>query len=464
MMATCAGTDGGVELTAVTLRATTPQILLQAGAGGWSCARCEPLFVSRETRGTDFPFHVKRASPAHVNFESQLRARLEAAEHADLLRAPQAHDVGPGTVMTAGESLVSFASNDYLGLTEHPRLRRALEAGAAYGAGAGSSRVVTGTSPAHLAAEAALAALVQLPSARVFPSAYSANLGLLGSLFGRGDLLLSDSLNHASLIDGCRLSRAEVRVFEHGNLEHLRALLREHRASARVVAIVTETAFSMDGDVADVSALRRIADEHDAALVVDEAHALGVMGPGGRGACAAAGVEPDVLIGGLGKAFGLAGGFLAGSLALGRAVDNFARTFVFSTAILPSLALAIPTAVDLVRAADHERAVLAQHADRIRASVRAAGRSVLGDRPGVILPIIVGAPSEALRISSALRRRGLLVPAMRPPTVAPGTARLRITPTALHTDEQISALCAGLGEALPASPRNGDYGDQRDHA
>jgi 8-amino-7-oxononanoate synthase len=398
-----------------------------------------------------------------MDLETHLREQLAVAEQHDLLRVPPTYEARGTSLQTADSSLVSFASNDYLGLSENPALQLALADGALQRAGAGSSRVVTGTSPAHRAAESTLADLTGLPSARVFPSAYAANLGLLGSLFGREDLLVSDELNHASLIDGCRLSRAQVRVYRHGDFDHLRAILRHERPRARIAAVVTETAFSMDGDIADVALLRDIANEHTAAMVVDEAHALGVVGTEGRGVCAQAGVRPDVLVGGLGKSFGLGGGFLAGSPNLARAIDNFARTFVFSTALLPAVAHAIPVSVDLLRAASHERALLTRYADQIRAAVRATGAVVLGQSPSAILPIVLGASQHALVISAELRQRGLLVPAMRPPTVPVGTARLRVTPTALHTPTEIEALTSALRDVL-TSPGHRNHGDQRDHA
>lgn len=383
-----------------------------------------------------------------MDLETHLEALLADAESRDLLRTPGTYEPRAESVVAAEGPLVSFASNDYLGLAHHPQLREALAEGALTAAGAGSSRLVAGTASVHRRAEAALAAAVGLPGARLFSAAYLANVGLLAGLFGLPDLILSDALNHASLIDGCRLSRARTLVYRHGDLDHLSALLRAHRSSARVAAIVSESAFSMDGDIADVAALRRIASQHSAALIVDEAHALGVLGPRGAGVCAGAGVSPDVLIGGLGKAFGLAGGFVAGSVSLVRALDNFARTFVFSTAILPAIAHAVPTSVQLLEASDAERKTLQVHAGRVRATARALGLSALGAEPGVILPLVLGSPEDAVRASAALRDRGFLVPAMRPPTVAAGSARLRITPTSSHSEGQLIAFCRALSDVL----------------
>ncbi len=396
-----------------------------------------------------------------MHLETHLRALLETAQAQGLLRVPETYETEGAAVRGAGGAWISFASNDYLGLAEHPSLRAALARGAERLAGAGSSRVVAGTSQAHRDAEASLASLVGLPAARVFSSAYAANVGVLGSLFGRADVLLCDALNHASLIDGARLTRARVEIYRHGDLDHLEALLRAHHPSG-VVAVVSETVFSMDGDVADVARLARLAHEHGAALVVDEAHALGVIGPSGRGVCAAAGVTPDVLVGGLGKAFGLAGGFVAGTPSLARAIDNFGRTFVFSTAVLPALAWAVPTATQLLLDAEPARTTLQAHADAVRRHARRLRLEALGRAPGVIVPVILGAPEAAMRAAERLRAHGVLVPAMRPPTVAAGTSRLRITPTALHTDADLARLGAALDGAL-ASPRDGDHGDQPEH-
>ncbi len=397
-----------------------------------------------------------------MDLETHLRQSLELAAERELLRVPAAYDPAGTGVVTDRQALVSFASNDYLGLADAPALQQALADGAAQRAGGTSSRVVVGTSSAHRAAEASLAELVRLPAARVFSSAYAANIGLLGSLFASGDLLLSDSLNHASLIDGCRLSRAHVEVYRHRDIDHLSYLLRKHSRNARVTAIVTETAFSMDGDVADVAVLKRLAHDHGAALVADEAHALGVIGPSGSGICALAGVRPDVLVGGLGKAFGLAGGFLAGSSTLGVAIDNFARTYVFSTAILPAIAHAIPVSVSLLREADSGRERLAAYASRLREMGRELTCPVLGSAPSAIVPIIIGVAEQALRASAALRSQGLLVPAMRPPTVPEGTARLRITPTASHSDDEISRLCSALRQVLGSPSDHDDEHERHD--
>jgi 8-amino-7-oxononanoate synthase len=295
----------------------------------------------------------------------------------------------------------------------------------------------------HLEAERALASFVKAPAALLFPTGYAANLGALQALVGPGDLVLSDELNHASLIDGCRLSRAEVRVYRHADAEHVDALLRAHRSRFRGALVVTDAVFSMDGDFAPLADFRSICDRWEAGLFVDEAHALGVFGPGGRGACAEAGIAPDVLVGTLGKAFGLAGAFVAGSKDLVRLLENRARSYVFSTAALPAMAGAVPTAVALVERAEEARSLLFGHAGRLRAALTAAGLDV---RPGhsPIVPVIIGDPRAAMEASQKLFEADVFVPGIRPPTVPPGTARLRVVPMAAHSTEHIERAIAAF--------------------
>jgi len=384
-----------------------------------------------------------------VKLDGYLASLLDQRAAKGLLRSPRAVDPLPdGYVELDGRRVLSFASNDYLGLGRHPQLAASLAEGAGRQAGAGSSRVVAGTRTAHREAERGLARWLGLEDARLFSSAYAANLAVLGSLWGPEDVLFSDALNHASIVDGCRLSRARVVVYPHAQRGALEDLLRTHASDARMAVVVTESLFSMDGDAADLHGLRTLTAAHGAALVVDEAHALGVVGTEGRGAAAASDVRADIVVGGLGKSLGLAGGFVAGSATLGRALDNVARPFVFSTAILPAIAHALPTAVDLVRAAEPERVRLAAHSRRLRDAAREAGATLLGGPPAIIVSVVLGEPERAMRVAEALLEQGYLVPAMRPPTVPAGTSRLRITPTAMHTEAQIEGLCEALVRAL----------------
>ncbi|MCA9609266.1 MAG: 8-amino-7-oxononanoate synthase [Myxococcales bacterium] len=377
-------------------------------------------------------------------FEDDLRARLRVLSERGLLRQPPvlAGESRASAQTDAGTILV-FCSNDYLGLADHPTLAEALrQASSIHGIGAGASRLISGSHPAHLEAEAALAGWVKLPAALLFSTGYAANVGALSSLLGREDVAFSDRLNHASLIDGLRLSRANVHVYDHGDLGHLGRLLRAHRSAGRRALIVTDTLFSMDGDLADLQGLRDLADEHDAALYVDEAHALGVLGAG-RGACHDVGVVPDVLVGTLGKAAGVMGAFAAGSPAIRAFLENRARSYVFSTAPPPAIAATITAAVDLVRSADDRRARVLEHAARVRTHLATRGWSVM---PGAspIIPVLIGDPQLTMRLSEALLERGFFVQGIRPPTVPVGTSRLRIVPTAAHTPEQVGGLLAAF--------------------
>ena len=324
------------------------------------------------------------------------------------------------------DRLVSFASNDYLGLARHPAVvalaHMALDR---WGAGAGAARLVAGALPVHAELEAALAAWKREPAALLFPTGYAANLGVLSTFAGTGVRVLSDERNHASIVDGCRLSRAEICVYRHGDVDHVAELLRA--APGRTV-VVTDTVFSMDGDVAPVEALAERCAAHGALLVLDEAHA--VLGP-----------DPDLAgvdhlrVGTLSKFLGSLGGFVAGPRAFVDLLVNRARPFVFTTASSPADAGAALAAVGVLRS--EEGAVLV-------AALRANADLVKPGHPSPILPVVVGDEMTAVAASAALRERGLLVPAIRPPTVAPGTSRLRISLSAKHTPGQIARLLEGL--------------------
>ena len=331
------------------------------------------------------------------------------------------------------EGLVSFASNDYLGLSRHPAViaaaRVALDR---WGAGAGAARLVAGSRPVHGELEAALAGWKGEAAALLFPTGYTANLGVLATLAGPGVRIVSDERNHASIVDGCRLSRAEVCIYGHGDVDQAADLLRT--APGRAL-LVTDTVFSMDGDVAPVAALVERCAEHGALLVLDEAHA--VLGPDPD----LAGVD-HVRVGTLSKFLGSAGGFVAASRAVVDLLVNRARPFVFTTASTPADTAAALAAVAVLRS-DEGAALVA----RLRANVDA----VAPGHPSPILPVVLGDEEAAVAASAALRERGLLVPAIRPPTVAPGTSRLRISLSAAHTPEQIHALLDGL-EAVGRAP------------
>jgi 8-amino-7-oxononanoate synthase len=248
--------------------------------------------------------------------------------------------------------------------------------------------------------------------------------------------VFSDGLNHASLIDGCRLSRADIHVYRHRDLAHLESLLQQHRGRARRALVLTDSVFSMDGVVAPVAEIGQLAAYFECGFLVDEAHALGVLGPAGRGVCAAAGVRPDVIVGTLGKSFGVAGAFVAANEDLISFIRNRARSFVYSTAPPPMLVRAALTALSLVREADEARARLLVHAARLRAGLRDLGFEV-PDGESQILPVLIGDNERTMRISAKLLDRGVFVQGIRPPTVPEGTARLRLTPMATHRTDQI---------------------------
>jgi 8-amino-7-oxononanoate synthase len=360
-----------------------------------------------------------------------LEDELEALRAQNLLRVPA---VPPDALI--------LCSNDYLGFAADSRELRAV-AGSPPPSGAGASRLISGHHAEHAALEAALAAWVGLPAALVFSSGYAANVGTLAALCGEDDVIVSDALNHASIIDGSRLSRARVAVVPHLDAAAVDAALA---APARRKFVVTESYFSMDGDSPDLPRLRAICDAHGAALIVDEAHALGVFGPTGAGSCRAVGVVPDVLIGTLGKAVGMQGAFVAGSAALASWLWNRARSFVFSTGIAPWLAAALRLRVARVIAADAERARLAAIVARVRSafSERPGGPAPIAPSHGPIMPWLCGTPERALALRDQLLARGVFVQAIRPPTVPTGTSRLRITLHARLSDADIDRLLAAI--------------------
>jgi 8-amino-7-oxononanoate synthase len=348
-----------------------------------------------------------------------------------------------------GKRVTAFASNDYLGLSRHPRLVQAVAEGAQrYGAGAGASHLVSGHHAVHDALERELARFAGMPAALAFMSGYAANLALLTTLAEGGDAIFSDQLNHASIVDGARLSRAEVAIYPHVDVDALDALLTSSTARHKIV--VTDAVFSMDGDAAPLEALLALCEHHDALLIIDDAHGMGVCGPDGRGSVQALGMRSDriVYMGTLGKAAGLTGAFVAADqIVIDRLIQR-ARPYVFSTAGSPALAHATMTALDLIRAADPERSRLRAHRDRLQ---RAAAdwlpyRLLASDTP--IQPLVVGDNATAVQVAEALLAEGLWAPAIRPPTVPPGSARLRIALSAAHSDQDIDHLCRALSQIV----------------
>jgi len=374
-------------------------------------------------------------------------ARGELAElgRRGLLRTlePLASPQGP-VVRIGGQSLVNFSSNDYLGLAADPRVVHAFAAGLErWGVGAGASRLVVGDTEAHRRLEARLAAFEATEAVLLFNGGYPANLGLVQALVGRGDLVVSDALNHASLVDGCRLSRAEVAVVPHGDVDAFARALSD--GTFRRKLVVTDAVFSMDGDRAPLAALAEVCAGAGAALLVDEAHATGVVGARGSGLCEATDVRPDVRMGTLGKALGGFGAYAATTRSVAELLVNRARSVVFSTTLPPALCEAMVVAVDLL---EHDPELRPRLWRNIRRFVDGLRRLDIAAEPrSAIVPVVLGTPERALRASAFLRERGLLVKPIRPPPVPEGTSRLRFALSAAHTEAQIDRALQSLEEA-----------------
>lgn len=389
---------------------------------------------------------------AESTIDAVLERELRAIDAAGLRRTiRQVQRLGGARILIDDREAIDFASNDYLGLAADPRLAAAIvEAAAQIGTGGGAARLITGTSPVHQSLERALAELVGAESALLFSSGYAANVAIIPALVGPGDIVYSDQLSHASLIDGCRLSRARVCVTPHRDLAALDAQLRANHGRVHRSLIVTEGVYSMDGDCAPLGELLSLARHHDAWVMLDDAHAIGVIGPDGRGSAAALGLErgADVTIGTLGKAFGTAGAFVAGSRVLIEYLEHRARSFVFSTATSPALAAATLAAMRISREEGWRRVRLLETARAARARLREIG-CVPGGAPGsAIVPIPLGDPARTMRIAARLERAGFVVGAIRPPTVPAGTSRLRITLSAAHEAGDVDGLCTALAAAL----------------
>ena len=373
-------------------------------------------------------------------------ARLAAAHRQ---RLPRVVDGAQGVqVELDGRRVLNLASNDYLGLAGDPRLARAAaNAADGDGVGAGASRLIVGNHRRHVAVESALAEWLGAPAVRLFNSGYAANVGVLTALAGTEDVVFSDELNHASIIDGCRLSRAKIVVYPHRDLAALERALASCPGRRRIV--VSETLFSMDGDVVDVSALAELCRRHDAALMLDEAHAIGVRGPSGRGVAAEANVTPDLRIGTLGKALGAFGAFVATTPAIAELLWNRARSFVFSTALPPMLCAAVERAIEIARGAegDERRRSLRELARWLRG--RVAGTR--GEPDSAIVPIVVGDDREVMAITARMLERGVFVQGIRPPTVPEGTARLRIALNASLTMHDAGMAVAAMDDAVRRS-------------
>lgn len=383
-----------------------------------------------------------------------IEAALEELRRAGLLRELRTIDSAPGAkVRLDGREVLLLCSNDYLGLAGHPAVRAAAaEAAQRWGAGAGASRLVSGNLALHDRLEAELAAFKNTEACMLFGSGYLANIGVICALAGRDDVVLSDARNHASIIDGCRLARAETVVYEHGDLDALAAALR--RTSGRRALIVTDAVFSMDGDVAPLEGIVELARRHGARIVLDEAHATGVIGPGGRGLAAELGLERevDVVVGTLGKALGSYGAFAACTRQMAAYLLNRARTAIFSTALPPPAVGAALAALALVREQPALLERLHANARTLREALAAQGLPTHpgGDASMPIVPLVVGDAQGAMAVCEAALAAGVFAQAIRPPTVPPGTSRLRLVATAAHEQADLRAAAATLGAAAAA--------------
>ena len=387
-----------------------------------------------------------------MSLDEDARAELERLEAAHRLRSPRVVDGAQGPRVTLdGTPVLNLASNDYLSLAGDRRLARAAAAAAdEAGTGAGASRLIVGNHRRHVALERAIADWLRVGGVRLFGSGYATNVGVITALVGAEDVVFSDALNHASIIDGCRLSRAEIVVVPHADLGALEAALRAHGGRRRLV--ISESLFSMDGDVADVRALAELCRRHDAALMLDEAHAVGARGPEGRGVAAEAGVVPDLLVGTCGKALGSYGAFVATTPAVAELLWNRARSFVFSTGLPPMVAAAVEAAIAIVRGAEGEdrRRALAAHARRLRVALPAAG----GAADSAIAPLVIGDDLAVMQLTTRLLEQRVYAQGIRPPTVPEGTARLRVSVTAGLAGEDLERAVAALHGAMRQSARS----------
>jgi 8-amino-7-oxononanoate synthase len=383
---------------------------------------------------------------------ADLEQALERLRAAGLYRRRRVQDrpQQPEAIVD-GRPMLSFCSNDYLGLANHPGVIAALQRGAErWGVGSGAAHLVNGHSAAHHVLEEELADFTGRPRALLFSTGYMANIGIISALTGRGDTLWQDRLNHASLLDGALLSRATLRRFPHADAAELDRLLGNR--DTRMIA--SDGVFSMDGDLAPLPALALIARRAGAWLLVDDAHGLGVLGREGRGTLDHFGLDAEqvpILMGTLGKAFGTFGAFVAGSDALIETLIQRARSYIFTTAAPPALAEATRTSLALVRREDWRREHLQALIARFRAGANQLGLP-LSESPTPIQPLIAGSSHQALAWAAELEARGILVGAIRPPTVPEGSARLRICLSAAHTETMVDRLLDALGTLQPATP------------
>jgi glycine C-acetyltransferase/8-amino-7-oxononanoate synthase len=377
-----------------------------------------------------------------------LSGRLAELREAGLHRRLRTIEGAQGPRVTLdGRQVLLLCSNNYLGLAEDPAVRAAAaDAALELGAGAGASRLISGNMAAHRALEERLAAIKGYPAALLFGSGYLANAGAIAALAGPGTVVFSDELNHASIIDGCRLARARIFVYRHGDVDHLEHGMRETAGSGSL--IVTDGVFSMDGDIAPLAELADAAERHGARLMVDEAHATGALGRGGRGSVDAAGVTDrvDVVVGTLGKALGSYGAYACGSEEIIEFLLNRARSFVFSTALPPPTVAAATAALERLESAPGMVDRLRENAAVLRAGLSAEGLPT-GGAPTQIVPVEIGDASRTMALSELALERGVFAQGIRPPTVPEGTSRLRFTVMATHTEVELRRAAGIVGAA-----------------
>lgn len=368
------------------------------------------------------------------------------------MRKPRVISAIDGTrVKIDGKWLVSFCSNDYLGLAQHPALKRAMiEATKKFGTGAGAARLLSGTTALHQELEQKIAKFKHVDDALLFTSGYATNLGVITTLINRNDIIFCDELNHASLVDSARLTKAQLHIYRHRDMAHLESLLKRvsripHRASRY---IISDAIFSMDGDGAPLKEMVRLAKKYRAYTLVDEAHGTGVFGKTGRGWCEELGLEKKiaVIIGTASKALGSLGGFVAGPQALIDYIRNKSRPFIFTTALPPGTCAATITALKILRQEPNLRKRLWANTDYIKSRLEEMEFNLRGSVSSII-PIMIGDTKQTVVISQMLWNKGFYVPAIRPPTVPQGQSRLRLTITAMHTREQMDGLLRELSKA-----------------
>ncbi len=381
------------------------------------------------------------------SLDEWLSSRLRDLDENRLRRQRMVTRIGPGWCERDGRRLLNFASNDYLGLCHDERVCQAFAKVSQQCSGSGASALVTGRTEWHERLETTIAQFEGTEAALVFPSGYAANVGTLSALMGADDIVFSDRLNHASLIDGCRLSGAQFRVYRHDALGKLDDRLAAWNTSLGRKFIITDGVFSMDGTVAPLRELCEIAERHNAIMIVDEAHGTGVLGPNGRGACEACNVEERVpiRIGTLSKAVGTLGGFVAGSSKLIEYLWNTARSQFFSTALPPAVCAAAVASLDVIRAEPGRRQRMSENSQAFRRFLADSGEP-LSAVP--IIPVIVGSESLAMRAAEQIKLDGYLVACVRPPTVPNNTSRLRVSISSAHSEDDIRRLAESVKRAV----------------